>query len=80
MNNLRLFERHSDKRLHKRPSLIMQKQGSKRFALHRGMTNVFSDQTIEDIKNQQSRKDMENNILRTAADFINKKVNTDIKD
>ena len=48
----------------------MSKQGSKRFALHRGMTNVFSSENDEEQKLHKNRKEMETNILDTAADLI----------
>jgi hypothetical protein len=77
LNNLRLFERGGGTAAAGLANPLSQthmdltKQHSKKFALTRQMTNVFKGQSIEEMQQEEHRRQMESNILKTAADFIN---------
>jgi hypothetical protein len=71
LNNLRLFERGAGSGVSQTPAMELTKQNSKRYALTRQMTNVFRGQSLEEMQQEEHRREMETNIMKTAGDFIN---------
>ncbi|CDW78298.1 UNKNOWN [Stylonychia lemnae] len=79
LNNLRLFERNNQpkaKSFNQETGTNVQRQASKKFALNRGLTNVFADNSIEEIQQEEHRKEMQSNIIKATADLIYQQTNS----